>query len=245
MKNKEQWSPSKYVLKNGRLKASKNKKDVTISSRLFVDLVASFYQENIPLYVSGNLLDLGCGKVPLYAAYENYISDVTCVDWQNTIHKNPFLDIETDINQPLPIENENFDTVILSDVLEHIRKPEELIAEIHRIMKPNGKFMLNVPFFYWLHEQPFDYFRYTKFALQSMLEDAGFKVLKLEPMGGIPEIMTDIFCKNVLVAPVIGKPTVLLSQFITRLFLKTGIGKKVSKKTAEKFPLGYFVVVEK
>ncbi|MBW6482221.1 MAG: class I SAM-dependent methyltransferase [Vicingaceae bacterium] len=60
--------------------------------------------------------------------------------------------METDINQPLPIENEIFDTVILSDVLKHIRKPEELIAEIHRIMKPNGKFMLNVPFFYWLHE---------------------------------------------------------------------------------------------
>ncbi|PIQ14854.1 MAG: hypothetical protein COW67_11500 [Flavobacteriales bacterium CG18_big_fil_WC_8_21_14_2_50_32_9] len=245
MKNKEQWSPSKYVLKNDNLKGSRDKKDVTISSRLFVDLVASFYQENIPLYVSGNLLDLGCGKVPLYEAYKNYISDNSCVDWQNTIHKNPFLDIETDINQPLPIENEIFDTVILSDVLEHIRKPEELIAEIHRIMKPNGKFILNVPFFYWLHEQPFDYFRYTKFALQSMLEDAGFKVLKLEPMGGVPEIMTDIFCKNVLAVPVIGKPTVLLSQFITRLFLKTGIGKKVSKKTAEKFPLGYFVVVGK
>ncbi|MBW6482220.1 MAG: hypothetical protein K0B10_04080 [Vicingaceae bacterium] len=78
-----------------------------------------------------------------------------------------------------------------------------------------------------------------------MLEDAGFKVLKLEPMGGVPEIMTDIFCKNALAVPVIGKPIVLLSQFITRLFLKTGIGKKVSKKTAEKFPLGYFVVVEK
>ncbi|MBW6484016.1 MAG: hypothetical protein K0B10_13270 [Vicingaceae bacterium] len=92
MKNKEQWSPSKYVLKKGNLKGSRDKKDVTISSRLFVDLVASFYQENIPLYVSGNLLDLGCGKVPLYESYKNYILDNSCVDWQNTIHKNPFLD---------------------------------------------------------------------------------------------------------------------------------------------------------
>lgn len=245
MKNKEQWNPSKYVLKNGILKGSRNKNDVTISSRLCVDLVARFYQENIPHFVSGKLLDLGCGKVPLYEAYKNHISENVCIDWQNTIHKNPFLDIETDINQPLPLDNEIFDTVILSDVLEHIRKPEELIAEVYRIMKPSGKFILNVPFFYWLHEQPFDYFRYTKFALQSMLEDAGFKVLKLEPMGGAPEIMTDIFCKNVLAIPIIGKPIVLLNQFITRLFLKTNIGKKVSEKTAEKFPLGYFVVAEK
>lgn len=245
MKNKDQWTPSKYTFKKGKLKASRNKKDVTISSRLFVDLVASFYQKNIPLHVAGKLLDLGCGKVPFYAAYKNYITENICVDWENTLHKNPFLDIETDINQPLPIENEVFDTVILSDVLEHIRKPEELIAEIHRIMKPNGKFILNIPFFYWLHEQPFDYFRYTQFALKSMLEDAGFTVMKLEPMGGVPEIMTDVFCKNMLAVPIIGKPTVLLSQFTTRIFLKTGIGKKVSKKTAEKFPLGYFVVVEK
>lgn len=245
MKNKEQWKPSKYTFKKGKLKASRNKKDVTISSRLFVDLVAQFYQKNIPLHVSGKLLDLGCGKVPLYEAYKNYITENTCIDWENTIHKNPFLDIETDINQPLPIENEVFDTVILSDVLEHIRKPEELIAEIFRIMKPNGKFILNIPFFYWLHEQPFDYFRYTQFALRSMLEDAGFKVIKIEPMGGVPEVLTDIFCKNALAIPVIGKPTVLFSQFTTRLFLKTSIGKKVSKKTAEKFPLGYFVVVEK
>ncbi|PKP45540.1 MAG: hypothetical protein CVT95_08515, partial [Bacteroidetes bacterium HGW-Bacteroidetes-12] len=129
MQSKDQWIPSKYILKRNKLKASRNKKDVTVSSRLFVDLVASFYQENIPLYVSGNLLDLGCGKVPLYEAYKNYTLDVTCVDWANTIHKNPFLDIETDINQPLPIESKIFDTVILSDVLEHIRKPEELIAE--------------------------------------------------------------------------------------------------------------------
>ena len=245
MQNKEQWLPSKYVFKKGKLKGSRTLKDVTVSSRMFVDLVASFYQENIPLYVSGDLLDLGCGFVPFYEAYKDYISENSCVDWQNTIHKNPFLDLETDINEPLPIGNEIFDTVILSDVLEHIRKPEELIAEIYRIMRPNGKFILNTPFFYWLHEQPFDYFRYTKFALQSMLEDAGFKVLKLEPMGGVPEIMTDIFCKNALAIPIIGKPLVLFSLFNTRMFLKTGWGKKVSKKTSEKFPLGYFVVVEK
>ncbi len=245
MKSKEQWKASKYILKKGNLKASRNKKDVNISSRLFVDLVAQFYQENIPLFVSGKLLDLGCGNVPLFEAYKSYITENTCIDWENTIHKNPFLDIETDINQPLPIDDKTFDTVILSDVLEHIRKPEELIAEVYRIMKPNGKFILNIPFFYWLHEQPFDYFRYTKFALQSMLEDAGFKIIKIEAMGGTPEVLTDIFCKNALAIPIIGKPIVLFIQFITRLFLKTGVGKKVSKKTAEKFPLGYFVVVEK
>ena len=245
MKNIDQWTSSKYALKKGNLRASRNKKEVTISSRLFVSLVAAFYQKNIPLFVSGNLLDLGCGKVPLYEAYKNYITGSTCVDWKNTIHKNPFLDIETDINQPLPIGNQIFDTVILSDVLEHIRKPEELIAEIYRIMKPNGKFILNVPFFYWLHEQPFDYFRYTPFALKSMLVDAGFKIIKIDAMGGAPEVMTDIFCKNVLAIPLIGKPIVLFSQFITRIFLKTGVGKRISKKTAEKFPWGYFVVAEK
>lgn len=245
MKNTERWTPSKYEFKRGRLRASRDTSHVNLSSRLFVDLVAKFYQENISKYVSGNLLDLGCGNVPFYAAYKGFITNNVCVDWENSIHKNPYLDIETDINKPLPIESGQFDTVILSDVLEHIRKPEELLVEIYRLMKPDGKLILNVPFFYWLHEQPHDYFRYTEFALKSMLEDAGFHLLKLEPMGGAPEVLSDIFIRNVKVIPFIGKPWALITTWVIKGFIKTKIGKKISIKTGEKFPLGYFVIAHK
>ncbi|HRF81361.1 MAG TPA: methyltransferase domain-containing protein, partial [Flavobacteriales bacterium] len=77
----------------------------------------------------------------------------------------------------------SFDTIILSDVLEHIRKPEALVKEMYRILAPGGQVIMNVPFYYGLHEQPFDYYRYTQFALRAITEDAGFAVVELEAIG--------------------------------------------------------------
>lgn len=51
--------------------------------------------------------------------------------------------------------------MILSDVLEHIKQPSELLCEISRIMKDDGRLVLNSPFMYWTHGSPYDYFRYT------------------------------------------------------------------------------------
>ena len=80
MKNKEFWKPSKFIYKNKKLIASRDPKEVSISSRLMIDIIAQFYDNYLKLYARGNLLDLGCGKVPLYEAYKDYIIDNTCVD---------------------------------------------------------------------------------------------------------------------------------------------------------------------
>jgi len=69
-----------------------------IGSRLIGDLIASCYDSYIKKYVRGNLIDLGCEKVPLYEAYKNYINYNTCVDWGNTLKGKEFLDLECDLN---------------------------------------------------------------------------------------------------------------------------------------------------
>jgi SAM-dependent methyltransferase len=245
MKNSDQWVPGKYVFKNGRLKASRNSREVMISSRLSADMIAACYQKNIPIHVSGRLLDLGCGKVPLYEAYKGYITENICIDWGNTLHKNPYLDFEADLNHAIDLPNESFDTIILSDVLEHIRYPEKLSNEIYRLLKPKGKLLLSVPFFYWLHEQPHDYFRYTRHALESIINDAGLSIVSLEEYGGTPHVLTDIFAKNLVSLRFAGKPLASLAQRITSAFATTGMGKRLMAKTKTKFPLGYFLVAEK
>lgn len=245
MKNKELWRPSKFIYRKGKLMASRDPKEVGISSRLIVDLVAKFYNSCIKEHVKGNLIDLGCGKVPLYEAYKEHITDNTCVDWGNSIHKNPFLDYEQDLNEKLRFEDETFDTIILSDVLEHIRKPEVLLNEMFRILSKNGKLIMNVPFYYWLHEQPFDYYRYTEHALKSMAEDCGFNVIKLEPIGGAPEILGDITSKMIIGFPVFGKYSAIGIQKITSIFIQTKFGEKLSKSSARNFPLGYTMIAQK
>jgi ubiquinone/menaquinone biosynthesis C-methylase UbiE len=245
MKNTEQWKPSKFVYVAGKLKASRNPQEVNISSRFVADLTATFYDTNIKTHVTGKLLDLGCGKVPLYHAYKDSVTGVVCVDWSGSLHKNQYLDYEMDLNQKLNFADNSFDTVILSDVLEHIRKPDFLMSEIFRVLSPKGKLLMNVPFYYWLHEEPYDYYRYTKFALKSIAEDAGFSIIKLEATGGAPEILTDIISKLTVKIPLVGRITANIIQQLTKLFLNFNFGKKISKKTALKFPFGYVMILEK
>ncbi len=245
MRNKEQWTPSKFVYRKKKLQISLVEKEVNIASRLVGKIIADFYDQNIKLYAKGKLLDLGCGKVPLYATYKDFITENICIDWTNTLHKNPYLDYELDLNEKLPLDSGEFDTIILSDVLEHIRKPEQLWQEMQRILKINGRLMMNVPFYYWLHEQPHDYFRYTEYGLRAMAEEAGFTILLLEAYGGIPEILTDICAKLVRTVPFVGKFMAVFIQKFTAFVVKTHLGRKASKATSRHFPFGYFLIAEK
>lgn len=245
MKNKEQYKPSKYIYHNEKLIASRNTQEIGISSRLIADIVAEFYDQNLKLHAKGKLLDLGCGKVPLYNAYKEFVTENICVDWGNTLHENEFLDFECDLTKDLPFERESFDTIILSDVLEHIPQPEHLWKEMARILRINGKIIMNVPFYYFIHASPFDYYRYTEFALRRFVEQSGLNLVELRSIGGTPEILTDILGKHLQFIPWFGAPLVITLQSITKFFLKTAIGKKLSAKTAVSFPLGYVLIAEK
>lgn len=245
MKNFEKWQPSKYVFKKGNLIASGDTKEVAIGSRLMVDLIAEVYNSILQYHAKGRLLDLGCGKVPLFHVYKDFITENICVDWVNTLHKNEYLDLECDLNKILPFKDEEFDTIILSDVLEHILQPEKLWSEMNRILSKGGKIILNVPFYYWIHEHPYDYYRYTEFALKYFVENSGLRLLHLEPIGGALEIMTDIFAKNIVMLPMVGNSLAKFAQWIILLFIKTKLGKRISKATKDSFPLAYFLIAEK
>lgn len=245
MKNSDQWRPSKFTWKKGKLHGSRNTAELQLSSRLVADIVASYYQRYLTHYATGKLIDLGCGRVPFYGLYKDRVDSVTCVDWENSVHQNPFLDLTCDLTQPLPFPDGSFDTILLSDVLEHIPEPENLWREMQRILRPEGRIILNVPFFYKLHEIPHDYYRYTEFALRRFAAKCNLNVVVLEPMGGIPEIVADLSAKLSYKIPGAGKMLSVASQLICRLFLKTALGRKTSQKTSSQFPLGYFMVAMK
>jgi len=245
MQNKHQWRPSKFVYKNSKLIASRDPTEVGVSSRLIADIIAHFYDQYLKQYARGRLLDLGCGKVPLYATYHELVTDVICVDWANSLHKNHYLDLELDLSDDFPFEDNEFDTIILSDVLEHISTPEHLWKEMARVLSKNGKLLMNVPFYYWLHEEPHDYYRYTEHALRRFVNISGMRLIQLTPIGGVPEIMADIFAKNIVRVPKLGTAAALFAQWCAWSFVRTGFGKKVSDATSQAFPFGYFLIAEK
>ena len=128
--------------------------------------------------INGRTLDVGCGTKP----YEKYFSSTEYVG----------LEIETTLNREIkkadyfydgekfPFKNEEFDSVITNQVLEHVFNPDEFLSEINRVMKPKGKLLLTVPFVWDEHEQPYDYARYSSFGLKALLEKSGFKIISLQ-----------------------------------------------------------------
>ena len=109
------------------------------------DLIAEVYWTYLKDHCKGRLLDLGCGNVPFFQAYRNLITENVCVDWANSIHKNKHIDHECDLSKRLPLADALFDTIILSDVLEHIPEPANLWQEMFRLLKPQGKVLNERP----------------------------------------------------------------------------------------------------
>lgn len=131
----------------------------------------------------GHLYDLGCGEMPFKNWLLNYADQYTGVDWGGTLHELK-ADILADLSEPLPINSEVADTVMSLSVMEHLREPQVFLYEAHRILKFGGTMILQVPFMWWVHEAPHDYYRYTKYGLRYMLEKAGFTEIAVYPQTG-------------------------------------------------------------
>ena len=131
----------------------------------------------------GHLYDLGCGEMPYKNWLLNYADQYTGVDWGSSLHDLK-ADILGDLNEALPIESEVADTVMSLSVMEHLREPQVFLNEAHRILKLGGSMVLQVPFMWWVHEAPYDFYRYTRYGLQYMFEKAGFTDISIYPTTG-------------------------------------------------------------
>jgi hypothetical protein len=114
-----------------------------------------------------------------------------------------------------------------------------------RTLAPGGTLIMNVPFYYWLHEQPHDFYRFTEFALRRFVDRSGLRLLSLEPIGGGPEVVADVLAKRWARVPMIGRPAAAFAQWLALYFVGTGIGRRMSRATAREMPLGYFLVARK
>ena len=126
-------------------------------------------------YVQGELLDVGCGRRPYEKTYfanashyvgMDYLSDRSCPDVVGSA---------TDI----PFPENSFDTVVSTEVLEHVPDPAKAIREMFRVVRPGGYVILTTPMYWPRHEVPFDFFRYPYDGLLALFEQAGFTVERM------------------------------------------------------------------
>jgi SAM-dependent methyltransferase len=85
----------------------------------------------------------------------------------------------------LPFPGATFDACINIVTLEHVIHPQRVLCEISRTLRPGGRLLLVAPLEWEEHQQPHDYFRYTRFGLELLLKRAGFSQISIAPTGGI------------------------------------------------------------
>lgn len=128
--------------------------------------------------LNGKLLDFGCGRKPYKNLFD--VSDYVGLDIEVSghDHKESEVDVFYD-GKTIPFEDNTFDSIFCSEVLEHVFNIDEVLAEIKRVHKDNGKILLTIPFAWGEHEQPFDYARYTSFAIKDILERNNYSIVSL------------------------------------------------------------------
>ena len=134
-------------------------------------------------HAHGKLIDIGCGTKPYKGLYTPYVSYSFGVDHLEGSHGLTKVDIAATA-YAVPVKDRSFDTILLTAVLEHLEEPAKALVEICRILKPGGTLILSVPLFWHLHEEPRDFYRYTKHGLRYLLKKADLQILELKPLSG-------------------------------------------------------------
>ncbi len=98
-----------------------------------------------------------------------------------TKRKNKPADLHVDLyyTQLAEIENESYEVILCTGLLEHVPDPQRLIDDLHRILKSGGELIISASGVFSIHEGPNDFFHFTPFSFQHLFKDwAGFKMLR-------------------------------------------------------------------
>ena len=76
-------------------------------------------------------------------------------------------------------QDESFEVVLSTQVLEHVYDPQNYLREVYRLLKPEGKFLLALPCHYEDHKCPNDYQRWMQQGLERDLKNTGFKNIRI------------------------------------------------------------------
>lgn len=191
----------------------------------------------------GKLLDAGCGTMPFKALLEDLVEEYRSLDIERKLSDVDFVGNLLEMNA---IFSESYNVVLCTEVLEHVPRPERLMAEVQRILKPRGKFILSVPHLSRLHEEPCDYYRFTRHGLQFLLEQNGFSVLEIVSTGSLFSFVGHQV-STVLVGSTWHIPVFRRLIFFLNAALCTLPCYALDKllPMSAKYPLGYVAVAEK
>jgi SAM-dependent methyltransferase len=176
-------------------------------NKYLIEYFVKQYFNNISKSEKSRFLDLGCGIIPYKRFYQGKYQEIITADYEKRTEE---VDMLADA-QNLPFEDNYFDCILFSEVIEHVPDPEKAVQEISRCLKNGGQLILTFPFIYNLHEVPYDFQRYTEFGIERLLHSKHLKITKLLRRGNIfsvimtlSAVVVELFLEFLYRLPVVG-----------------------------------------
>ena len=142
--------------------------------------------------MTGKMLDYGCGNSPYQTLFNGI--DYWGIDISVNEEKDQILKFD---GNKIPFDDDAFNSVLCSEVLEHVPNVESTLSEICRVLKPGGKLLLSVPFMWEEHGHPNDFRRYTLEGIRSVLKYNGFDIISTEKTSRSVKTITQLISSRV------------------------------------------------
>ena len=127
----------------------------------------------------GRVLDVGCGLQPYRPLMTGNVVEYVGLDREGPLSNATVVGSANDI----PFADETFDAILATQVFEHLPEPDRALTEVTRVLKPGGKIVLTVPGVWPAHEVPHDYWRFTRYGLEDLLQRRGLVVEQIKEQG--------------------------------------------------------------
>ena len=202
--------------------------------------------------LDGIVVDIGCAAgrpqhyLPAGASYLGMDYFATATEWYET-RPNIYADA-----QALPLREESVDHALLLDVMEHLPEPERCLAEIHRVLKPQGSLTLQVPFIYPIHDAPLDFHRWTQHGLERAALRHGFEIGSIQAVGhpaSTAALITNIAMSKTVLNWIHGKNPLALLAIILPVAVVTvncvGWLAAALSRTETMMPFAYRAILRK
>lgn len=136
-------------------------------------------------HASGLLLDVGCGSRPFEPVFQGrvrryYGTDLRASRYLGGRRPDAFATAEA-----LPFRDGAFDTLLGLSMLTYLPEPGRMLDEAARVLRPGGILLLEFTQMAPLHDEPHDFFRFTRYGAAWLLGRSGFEPLEFIPIGGL------------------------------------------------------------
>jgi SAM-dependent methyltransferase len=147
-------------------------------------------------YLHGSLVDIGCGTQPYKNLLSPYVTTHIGIDHRDTLHDKSNID-RFGTAYEIPAADGEFDCALCTAVLEHLEEPERALQECYRVLRTGGVAIYSVPFIWHLHEEPRDFYRFSKYGLKYLFEKVKFEIIEINALSGFWVSFGQLFVYNI------------------------------------------------